>query len=43
MAPYFEKMPKIKWVTVQNSSHFTHVEQTEKVLKLVGELLAHKY
>ena len=39
MAPFFEKMPKVKWVTVQNSSHFTHVEQKEKVLTLVGEFL----
>jgi pimeloyl-ACP methyl ester carboxylesterase len=38
--PFFGKTPKVKWVTLQDASHFTHVEHRDQVVKLVGDFLA---
>ncbi|CAG8977069.1 hypothetical protein HYALB_00005777 [Hymenoscyphus albidus] len=39
--PYFEGIPKVRWVTFANAGHMCHVEREvrEKVLKTVGEFL----
>jgi len=37
--PFFWKIPKVKWVTMQNASHFTHAEHRDQVIKLVGDFL----
>jgi pimeloyl-ACP methyl ester carboxylesterase len=37
--PFFEGIEKIRWVTVENASHMTHLEHREKMIKLVGDFL----
>ncbi|KAJ4422059.1 hypothetical protein N0V82_003249 [Gnomoniopsis sp. IMI 355080] len=39
--PYFELIPRVRWVTFQNGSHMCHLDNglRERVLKLVGEFL----
>ena len=39
VAPYFWHIPKVKWVTIQGASHFSHVDKRDEVVKLVGEFL----
>ena len=42
VAPAFWEIPKVKWVTIQDASHFCHVEQREKVIKLIADFLVGK-
>ncbi|CAG8957408.1 hypothetical protein HYFRA_00011389 [Hymenoscyphus fraxineus] len=39
--PYFEGIPKVRWITFANGGHMCHVERDlkEKVLKTVGDFL----
>lgn len=37
--PFFKKIPKVKWVTIQNASSFPHIEQREEFMKIVGNFL----
>lgn len=39
--PYFERIPRVRWVTFANGGHFCHLEEglMEKVLKTVGNFL----
>lgn len=37
--PFFWRITKAKWVTIQKSSHFCHVEHREKVMELVADFL----
>ncbi|KAF5368941.1 hypothetical protein D9758_003047 [Tetrapyrgos nigripes] len=39
VAPFFEKIPKVKWVTFENSSHTAFIEETERFLKVVADFL----
>jgi pimeloyl-ACP methyl ester carboxylesterase len=41
--PFFEHIPRVRWLTVSNASHMIHLESDvlrEKVMTLVGEFLA---
>lgn len=40
-APFFEKIPRVRWVKLPEAGHFCHLEPglREKVVKLVGEFL----
>ena len=38
--PFFKELPKVKWVTFENSSHTPFWEQRELYMKLVAEYLA---
>ncbi|KAI3326844.1 proline-specific peptidase [Xylariaceae sp. AK1471] len=38
--PWFDTIPRVKWVTLQNSSHMLHWEEREKAMGLCGEFLA---
>ncbi|KAF5368947.1 hypothetical protein D9758_003041 [Tetrapyrgos nigripes] len=35
--PFFDGIPKVKWVTFENSSHTPHIEETERFLKVVAD------
>lgn len=42
VAPFFWGIShKVKWVTIQNGSHFCHVEHREQVMRLVGDFLGY--
>ena len=40
VAPFFEKIEKVKWVTFENSSHTPHWEERERYMRLLAEFLA---
>ena len=40
--PFFELIPRVRWLTLADAGHMCHVEgeaRRDKVLKLVGEFL----
>lgn len=37
--PFFRLIPKVKWVTFQQSTHCPHMEEREMFMKLVGNFL----
>lgn len=39
VVPYFRGIPKVKWVTIADASHMSHVEQRGKYMKLVSDFL----
>ncbi|KAI1737057.1 Alpha/Beta hydrolase protein [Xylaria scruposa] len=38
--PWFNHIPKVKWVTLENSSHMAHFEERDRYIQLVGEFLS---
>ncbi|KAI0315992.1 hypothetical protein OF83DRAFT_1173305 [Amylostereum chailletii] len=40
VAPFFEKIPKAKWVTLERSSHMPFWEERPRFMQLVREFLA---
>lgn len=40
MQPFFDHIEKVKWVTLDNAAHFSHVEQREKYMKHLRKFLA---
>jgi pimeloyl-ACP methyl ester carboxylesterase len=40
VAPYFEKIPRVKWITFSESSHMPHYEERDKYMKVVGDFLS---
>jgi pimeloyl-ACP methyl ester carboxylesterase len=39
MEPFFNRVDKVKWVTIPGGSHTTHLEDTERFIRIVGEFL----
>ncbi|ETS76084.1 hypothetical protein PFICI_11471 [Pestalotiopsis fici W106-1] len=42
--PFFELIPRVRWITFPNGSHFCHLDEgglRERVLKVVGRFLTH--
>ena len=39
MRPYFEKLQKVKWVTLPNSSHMSIWEERDKYMEVVNGFL----
>ncbi|KAI4151456.1 MAG: hypothetical protein LQ340_003484 [Diploschistes diacapsis] len=37
--PFFWHIPKVRWITVQDTSHLGHVEKRDQVIKMVGDFL----
>lgn len=37
--PFFEHIEKVKWITLDNAAHFSHVDQRESYMKQVGGFL----
>ncbi|KAJ7627661.1 proline-specific peptidase [Mycena polygramma] len=40
VVPFFEKMPKVKWVQFAESSHMPFFEEKERYLQIVGDFLS---
>ncbi|KAI9711181.1 MAG: hypothetical protein M1820_002168 [Bogoriella megaspora] len=38
--PFFERLPRVRWVTLENSSHLGFLEERERCMKLMGGFLA---
>ncbi|KAI0537898.1 Alpha/Beta hydrolase protein [Xylaria digitata] len=38
--PWFTHIPKVKWVTLENSNHMIHFEERDRYIQLVGEFLS---
>lgn len=42
VVPFFDNIPRVRWVTIPNASHMPHLDSAEmqtKVLQLVGHFL----
>jgi proline-specific peptidase len=37
LQPFFDHIPKVKWVTFENSGHVPHIDEREKFFKLLSE------
>lgn len=40
MQPFFDLIGRVKWVTLDNSAHFSHVDKREKYMQHVGAFLS---
>ncbi|KAI0159778.1 proline-specific peptidase [Xylariaceae sp. FL1272] len=40
MYPWFNAIPKVKWMTIEDASHLGHVENKERFLEICSELLS---
>jgi pimeloyl-ACP methyl ester carboxylesterase len=40
-APFFYGITKVKWVTLENSSHMPHFEERERFMEVVSKFLVH--
>ena len=38
--PWFKHIPKVKWITLENSSHMSHYEERERFMQVVGTFLS---
>ncbi|KAI1123881.1 Alpha/Beta hydrolase protein [Nemania abortiva] len=38
--PWFTHIPKVKWVTLENSSHMAHFEERERYMEIMGQFLS---
>jgi hypothetical protein len=39
VAPFFNLIPKCKWVKFEHSSHTPHYEETERCMKIISDFL----
>ena len=37
--PYFERISKVKWITLENSSHMGHFEERERYMEILSSFL----
>lgn len=42
VAPFFEKIDKVKWVTFENSGHGAFWEERERYMQIVGQFLTYQ-
>lgn len=40
MQPFFDRIPKVKWITLDNAAHMAHIDQREKYMKVVKGFLS---
>ncbi|KAL2037445.1 hypothetical protein N7G274_009725 [Stereocaulon virgatum] len=40
VAPFFEQISKVKWVTLEQSSHMGHFEERKRFMEIVGRFLS---
>lgn len=43
VAPWFQRIPKARWITFPYSSHMPHFEERERYMQVVGEFLYGPY
>ncbi|KAI6112878.1 Alpha/Beta hydrolase protein [Pisolithus sp. B1] len=41
--PFFQRIPKVKWVQFAESAHGPHLEETERLMEVVGKFLLQGY
>lgn len=39
MQPFFDHIAQVKWITLDNAAHFSHVDQRESYMKQLGGFL----
>lgn len=39
MQPFFDRIEKVEWVTLNNAAHFSHVDQREKYINILRSFL----
>ena len=39
VAPFFKRISKVRWVTLEKSSHMGHFEERERFMEIVGQFL----
>lgn len=39
MQPFFDHIGQVKWITLDNAAHFSHVDQRESYMKHLGGFL----
>jgi L-proline amide hydrolase len=39
VAPFFRGIPKVKWVTISDASHMSHVEKRDEYMQIVADFL----
>ena len=39
VAPFFEKLNKVKWITLEKSSHMGHFEERERYMEVLKDFL----
>ncbi len=37
--PFFDGIAKVKWITLENSSHMGHFEERERYMEVLGQFL----
>jgi pimeloyl-ACP methyl ester carboxylesterase len=40
MEPWFSTIPRVRWVTLENSSHMGHLEDRERYMQVCGGFLS---
>jgi pimeloyl-ACP methyl ester carboxylesterase len=38
--PFFDRIPKVKWVTLENSSHLPMWEERDRYIEIVRDFMA---
>ena len=41
--PFFERISKVKWITLENSSHMGHFEERGRYMEIMGAFLEGAY
>jgi len=39
MRPFFQHIRHVRWITLDNAAHFSHVDQRERYMEHAGEFL----
>ena len=39
VTPYFELIPKVRWITLEKSSHMGHFEERERYMAIIARFL----
>lgn len=42
LQPFFDKIPRVKWAVLAESSHMGHFEERERYMRIVGDFLGNK-
>jgi len=43
MEPWFRTIPKVRWVTLENSSHMGHFEDRERYMQVCGGFISSEF
>jgi pimeloyl-ACP methyl ester carboxylesterase len=40
LQPWFDGIPKVRWITIPNASHMSYIEQPERFMDIVSQFLS---